>query len=270
LLNALTQKIYDSYQFDKEEIGLKIRLIPQGNSKAKAFLETQSLREGIHVSNSSPKSFEKLLLESELAEIFMLEFIHELGTFSIVMIDSTDKDSQMLIHNLTQGQSNVLVIHNFKDVTTQEALDERINVEILQAFDVTKHGDDDLLDIKVNFYCQEINGKTVRHLVLVRGNSLMQQVNLDSLAYLETILEQNENWKKMGEDGIIQQFVDFINQKLEQYVTIPGNTDEEALTFTAQFDRTLGILRVEPSNEDWELNYSAKERLFSLADVSDP
>lgn len=215
-----------------------------------------------------------MIKSKAISEQFMRKFAQEIACINILILNHPTEVDQILLASLAKSKEQLIVIHNFAEVTTKEELDKRISYDIEGVF-CAKKVTDNSSEIKNRFdvYEQYNEGTNVVHLPLVRGGSLVSHVNETTFACVKNLIANNSVSRKLEKNGPIDDFIQYVDQKFGNFVTTTSMDKESMCKFSVKFDQINEMLYGEPNNTEWEINEnkeilgSGKESNSNLGDT---
>ena len=264
-INCLLRKEFNRFDFINEvdNSSIKVKYMPL-NDKMNVILEAPSFKNSLLLKkkNLDCESFDKYISERDLTENFIIEFVKEIADIHVIIVNRTDINLQILINNLSMNDQLIIVIHNFKDVTTKEEYEKLIKSDIEEPFEVIKYNIEVTLNMKAQVYEQIVNHKKVLHLTLTHANGLLNNANHGTISFIEKLIDQKIIDQHIERKDIVDKMLDFINRRLGEYVIIKDN-DDFSMKFEAEYDKELELLQVEPHDYEWDINHSYKELFYS-------
>jgi GTPase SAR1 family protein len=220
--NITSEKLEQGYMVSTKGISMKRSTV--ASSQNFISIDTQG--------SDSCVEYE-LLYERRATDAFLRELALHLSTIAIVVVNRLRRSDQVYINGLVKGfcdgkglTRQLFVVHNFVQTEDPCEVDELIKEEICGVFQATKESSS--IEGKEVVYWRSTmttdtynqQNVTILHFVIAKGGSAAGDVwNQQTFLFMRTLIDLSVKTRRPS--NLIDEIVDFTNEKLSSYVRIP-------------------------------------------------
>jgi hypothetical protein len=273
--NYLINKTMNTgYQVEDNQFKFKIVETEVDQTIANVIFDTPGLNYPLKSEKDISKLFSshyfnQMALLKEANTAFLIDFVRTMAHTVVLTMERTTFFDQVLLALFAQmkGDREIIVIHNFPDVTTPEELDSRINQEIINAF----HAKKELLQpFDIPVYIQDTpqyeHKQQIIHLVMVNNHSELANLNEHVFNYINSQLTTTNRFRDMTMHGPVGELVNVLRDQVKNYVTFDSTDINPDFKFNSDKKRIEFVLEEEELDLEERLQINPKfPKFFSFA-----